>query len=82
MFESRQEKWISLCSKTFSPALGNIESPIQRVIGTLSPEVNRPRRETDHVQLLPKLGIHGAKSTFAPVCIHGVERDLLLQFRV
>ena len=81
-FESQQGKGISLCSKTFSPTLGNIEPPILWVIGTLSPEVNRPGRETDHVQLLPKLVIYGAKSTFAPVCIHGVERDFFLQFRV
>jgi hypothetical protein len=70
-----------LCSKTFIPALGNTESPTQWVIGTLSPEVYRPGREAD-VQLLPRLGMNGAKSTFAPVCLHGVERDVFLQFRV
>jgi len=81
-FESRQGKGISLCSKTFSTTLGNIEPPIQLVIGILSPEVNGPGRETDHVQLLPKFGTYGAKSTYAQVCIHGVEGDFFLQFRV
>jgi hypothetical protein len=47
------------------------ESPIQWIIVTLSPEVNRPGRETDHVQLLPRLEINKAKSTFASEWLQG-----------
>jgi hypothetical protein len=35
-------------SKSFSPALGFTQPPIQSVPGALSPRVERPEREADH----------------------------------
>jgi hypothetical protein len=35
-------------STSSSPGVGHHKSPIQRLPGTLYPEVKRPRREPDH----------------------------------
>jgi hypothetical protein len=46
--DSRQRKKIFLFPKTFRPALGPTQPPIQWVVEAVSPGITQQRREADH----------------------------------
>jgi hypothetical protein len=57
LFDSRECQEIFLCSTASRPALGPNQSPIQWILGALSPGVKRPGREADHHQPLSSTGV-------------------------
>jgi hypothetical protein len=65
----------SLFSKSSRPALRSTQTPIQWVLGALSPGVKRPGREVDHSSPtsaeVKKIWIY----TSTPIRLHGVMLD-------